>query len=118
MSDDKSPFEPLSQEQLARHALDLIHRASMVLTHGWEQYRDLWSSGEVLGAALILHDNAELHRCAETTTSALHRWAFDLWGINGGEADSNAGLPRTRDWFESVRAGMYFLSTPQPPVES
>ncbi len=85
MIDDWSLFEPPDQDQLARHADDLIHRANLVRRHGWDEYRHLWSCGEVLGTALVLGDDAELQRCGETTISALERWAFDLWGITGGQ---------------------------------
>ena len=101
-----SAFEPPDQSQLARYAGDLMHRANLVLSHGWTDYRHLWSTGEVIGAALLLDDDAQLHRCSETTASALERWAFDLWGMAGGRVDTEAGLPRTRAWFHSIRAGM------------
>lgn len=103
MSDDWSVFEPPDQDQLARHADDLIHRANLVRSHGWGEYRHRWSCGEVLGAALVLGDDSELQGCAETTDSALERWAYDLWGITGGQSDVAAGLPRTRAWFDSIR---------------
>lgn len=106
MTDHWPLFEPPDQDQLARHADDLIHRAQLVDTDGWDEYRHLWSRGEVIGTALVLGDSAELQRCGETTLSALERWAFDLWGIIGGEADTDTGVPRTRAWFDSVRAGI------------
>jgi hypothetical protein len=99
----KSIFEAPDQDQLTRHAGDLIHRAELVRNHGWDEYRHLWSRGEAIGAALVLDDDAELQRCGETTTSALERWAFDLWGTTGGQVDTDAGLPRTRAWFDSIR---------------
>lgn len=101
---DWSIFEPPDQDQVARRAEDLVRRANLVLRHGWDEYRRRWSCGEVIGTALVLGDDAELQRCGEATTSALERWAFDLWGINGGQADTDAGLPRTRAWFDSIRA--------------
>lgn len=106
MIDDWLPFEPPGANQLARHADDLLHRANLVLRQGWDEYRHLWSCGEVLGTALVLGDDAELQRCSETTVSALDRWAFDLWGIAGGQADTDAGSPRTRAWFDAVRANV------------
>lgn len=99
-----SIFEPPDQTQLARHADDLICRAALVRTDGWDQYRHLWSCGEVIGTALVLGDDAELQRSGETRISALERWAFDLWGITDGQADTDAGLSRTRAWFDSIRA--------------
>ncbi|MCV7220257.1 hypothetical protein [Mycolicibacterium elephantis] len=116
MNDDWPLFAPPSQDQLARHADDLMHRANLVRTHGWDEYRHVWSCGEFLGVALVLGDDAELQRRSETTASALNRWAFDLWGITGGQADTDAGLPRTRAWFASIRAGMDIPSTYQPPA--
>jgi len=104
MSDRWSTFEPPDQSQLARYADDLIHRANLVRRDGWDQYRHVWSRGEVLGAALVLSDDAELQRCGETTVSALERWAFSLWGIASGHSDVGAGLPRTRALFDSIRA--------------
>ena len=32
----------------------LIHRANLVRRDGWDQYRHLWSCGEVIGTALVL----------------------------------------------------------------
>lgn len=102
MSDDWAIFEPPDRAQLARHAEDLIHRANLVRTGGWDQYRHVWSCGEVIGTALVLGDGHELERHGETTISALKRWAFELWGITGGQADTDAGLQRTRAWFGSI----------------
>ncbi|PND56423.1 hypothetical protein CRM90_17655 [Mycobacterium sp. ENV421] len=99
-----SIFEPSDQDQATRHADDLMQRAALVRRDGWDQYRHLWSCGEVIGTALVLGDDAELQRCGETTRSALERWAFDLWGITDGQSDVDAGLPRTRAWFDSIRA--------------
>ncbi len=104
MSDGRSIFEPAGQDEVKRHADDLIHRANLVRRDGWDQYRHLWSCGEVIGTALVLGDDAQLQRCGETTISALERWAFDLWGITGGQSDVDAGLQRTSTWFDSIRA--------------
>jgi hypothetical protein len=116
MNDDSPLFEPPNQDQLARHIDDLMYRANLVLRRGWEEDRHLWSCGEVLGTALILRDDAELHRCGETTVSAMGRWAFDLWGIIGGQDDTDARLLRTRAWFGSIRDRMDAPSTYQPPT--
>lgn len=99
-----SIFEPPDQVQLTRHADDLMQRATLVRRDGWEQYRHVWSCGEIIGTALVLSDDAELQLCDQTTISALERWAFDLWGITGGQSDVDSGLLRTRAWFDSVRA--------------
>ncbi|AXN46770.1 hypothetical protein MM1218R_04858 [Mycobacterium marinum] len=103
MSNDWPLSESPDENKLARHA-DLIHRAQLVCRDGWGQYRHLRSCGEVIGTALVLGDDAELPRCGETTSSALERRAFDLWGMTGGQADADAGLLRTRAWFESICA--------------
>ncbi|MEB3070158.1 hypothetical protein [[Mycobacterium] vasticus] len=101
---DSLPFvEPPDRERLARRADDLRQRATLVRRYGWDQYRHRWSSGEVLGAALVMDDQAELQRCGETTDSALSTWAFTLWGITGGQSDTAAGLPSTRAWFAAIR---------------
>ncbi|OBS01127.1 hypothetical protein A9W98_21635 [Mycobacterium gordonae] len=104
MNDDWAIFEVLGQDQVARHEEDLIQRADLVRRDGWDQYRHIWSCGEVMGTALILGDHAEVQRSGETTDSALERWAYDLWGITGGQSDVDAGLHRTRAWFDSIRA--------------
>lgn len=102
MSDAWAIFAPPDKDQLARHADDLTRRADLVRRDGWGQYRHVWSRGEVIGTALVLSDDAELQRRGETTISALERWAYDLWGITGGQVDVDAGLPRTRAWFDSL----------------
>lgn len=104
MTDDWSIFDPPDPDEVARHAEDLTHRANLVRTHGWDDYRYRWSCGEVLGTALVLGDENELQRCGETTDSALERWAYGVWGITYGQSDVDAGLQRTRAWFDSIRA--------------
>lgn len=104
MSDNRPLFEPPDESNLARRADDLRFRSNLILRHGWDEYRHVWSCGEVIGTALILGDEAELVQCGETTMSALERWAFDLWGITGGQSDVDAGLQRTCAWFDSIRA--------------
>lgn len=116
MSDYQHLFEPPDQDKLDKRAADLTLRANLVRRHGWADYRQLWSYGEVLGVALVLGDSAELQRRNETTTSALDRWSFDLWGIARGQADTYAGLPRTRAWFDAVRAGVDAPVNQRPQV--
>ncbi|SIC06179.1 hypothetical protein [Mycobacteroides abscessus] len=96
-------FGPCDAERLAHRRADLLHRAALVTEFGWEQFRHQWSSGEVTGTALVLHDRNELIRCGETVASVLSRWAFDLWGIRGGREDADAGCPATRAWFDTAR---------------
>ena len=96
-------FPRRSPAQLRRRKDDLLQRAGLVAEFGWDQLRHQWSTGEVLGTALVLNDKAEIERWAETVDSALARWAFDLWGLVDGQADLDSGLPATRAWFDSVR---------------
>lgn len=103
MSDDWPIFEPPDQDKLARRADDIRRRAALVRRHGWDQYRSRWSTGEVLGVALVLDDQAELWRRFATTESALATWACTLWGIARGEDDVAAGLPATLAWFDALR---------------
>lgn len=112
MSDDWPTFQPPDQDQLARRADDLRHRAALVRRYGWDQYRSRWSTGEVLGVALVLDDQAELWRRFATTEAALATWAFTLWGIARGEDDVAAGLPATLAWFGALRGQ---ASGPRPP---
>jgi hypothetical protein len=97
-------FGPLDDTHLCRRKNDLLLRARLVTEFGWDQFRYQWSSGEVLGTALVLHDRDELLRWAETVDSVLSRWAFDLWGIDSGQEDVDAGCPATLAWFDSIRA--------------
>ena len=113
MTHDQSPqsagrtlaevFGPLDRAQLRRREEDLSRRAALVTEFGWDQFRYQWSSGEVLGTALVLHDRDEMQRWAETVDSVLSRWACDLWGIDGGQTDVDAGCSTTRAWFDSIR---------------
>ena len=96
-------FGPLDDAQLRRRKEDLLRRAALVSEFGWDRFRYQWSSGEVLGTALVLHDRDEMLRWAETVDSVLSRWAFNLWGINGGHKDVDAGCPTTLAWFDSIR---------------
>lgn len=95
-------FGPLNKQRQQRRSGELLHRAALVTEYGWDQFRHQWSTGEVLGTALVLHDRTELLRHGETVDSALARWAFDLWGITEGQADLDAGCPATRTWFDSL----------------
>lgn len=114
MIDDWLLFEPPSQNELARRADELMRRADLVRRHGWDEHWHLWSQGEVIGTALVLDDEAQLPGCSETAVSALERWAFDLWGMTGGQVDTAAGLPRTRAWFHAIREGMDVPSAQRP----
>lgn len=112
MSEDWPIFEPPDQDQLARRADDLRHRAALFRRYGWDQYRSRWSTGEVLEVALALDDQIELWRRIARTESALATWAFTLRGIARGEGDVAAGVPTTLAWFDALRDQ---ATEPQPP---
>ena len=65
---------------------------------------DAWSTGEVLAVAYLLDSRDVLAEMGEDENTVLGRWAYDLWGISGGEADETAGLRRTRKWFMETRS--------------
>lgn len=86
----------------ARLRADLLSRAAQVLVNGWEPYRGLWSTGEVIGVAALLGAHAELAALSETMQSAWERWAFDLWGLDRGQADVDNVCDVTRQWFLDI----------------
>lgn len=90
-------FAGPTDDDRARLRADLLARAGQVRATGWEPYHGLWSTGEVIGVALLLGDHAELAALGETVQSALERWAFDLWGLDGGQADVDDGCEETRE---------------------
>ena len=47
--------QPSDAERAALQA-DLVSRARAVQRHGWDDYRYVWSSGEVAGVAYLLRD--------------------------------------------------------------
>ncbi|CAN3130691.1 hypothetical protein ACNUDN_04497 [Mycobacterium sp. smrl_JER01] len=79
---------------------DLLAQAALVRANGWELYRGVWSTGGVIGVAVVLSDHAELATLGESEQSALERWAFDLWGLRRGPADVENGCRSTREWFQ------------------
>lgn len=100
---DRDPLSRLfagpTDEDRARLRADLLVRAAQVRADGWEPYRGLWSTGEMIGVATLLAAHAELAALGETMQSAWERWAFDLWGLDGGQSDVDNKCDRTRDWF-------------------
>jgi hypothetical protein len=40
-----------------RRRADMIKRARLVRAHGWDDYRAVWSTGEVVGVAALLGDH-------------------------------------------------------------
>jgi hypothetical protein len=99
-------FDGMDAERRQRWGDDLLAMASAVVKQGWDDYRNVWSAGEVAGVALVLGDPDELARQGETETSALNRWAFDLWGLSVGEIEVNSECPWTRKFFESLGAAL------------
>ncbi|MGV9799573.1 hypothetical protein ACWDTP_16130 [Mycobacterium sp. NPDC003449] len=97
-------FDGMNEKQRQRCQRDLLSKSSAVAKHGWFEYRRIWSQGEVVAVALVLDDTEELVRQFDTKTSALNRWAFDPWGLDAGEIEVKSGCPRTREFFDSLRA--------------
>jgi hypothetical protein len=91
-----------TDEDRARLRSDLLSRAALVRTNGWESYRGVWSAGELIGVAALLGADGELAALGETLQSAWSRWAFDLWGLRGGQADVDNDCEATRQWFEDA----------------
>jgi hypothetical protein len=96
-------FTGLAKRCPATSAHDLIARCRAVRTDGWNDYRYVWSTGELLAVAYLLDLRDVLAEMDEDETTVLGRWAYDLWGIDGGEADETDDLRRTRRWFLETR---------------
>ena len=82
-----------------RRRADLINRARLVRAHGWDDYRAVWSSGEVVGVAALLGDHDILEEFDESLQTVWARWAFDLWGLGDGQADVDDNCRQSRRWF-------------------
>jgi hypothetical protein len=78
---------------------DLLHRAELVRTRGWNDYRAVWSTGEVVGVAALPGANDILGELDETLQSVWARWAFDLSGLTDGQANVDDNYKQTRRWF-------------------
>lgn len=90
---------PRTDEDRDRWRRDLARRAGDVLADGWEPYKHVWSSGEVVGVAAVLRDHTMLKEVGETLESAWRRWSFDLFGQVEAKQEAHDGYPRTRKWF-------------------
>jgi hypothetical protein len=95
-------FAGPTDEDRARLRSDLLSRAALVRANGWEPYRGVWSTGELIGVVALLGADGELAALGETLQSAWSRWAFDLWGLKGGQADVDNGCEATRQWLEGA----------------
>lgn len=110
----KEQRSPEQQDLRSRWARFLTAGAVAVRADGWDPYRYVWSTGEVIGVALVLDDDRVLTDLDETEESALLRWAFDLYGLDGGEAERASDCRRTRDWFATLRTELGELDFPRP----
>lgn len=97
-------FTGLPDDRLQHRRDELVARCAAVRTNGWDDYRYVWSTGEVLAVAYLLNSRDILAAMDEDETSVLGRWAYDLWGIVGGQEDEAADLRRTRRWFMETRS--------------
>ena len=64
-----------------RRCADLLQRAELVRTYGWEDYRAVWSAGEV---AAVAPSSAITTYSANEDEALQSVWAcfsFDLWGV-------------------------------------
>lgn len=53
-------FSPPTDEDRASRCADLLNRAALVRANGWDRYRAVWSTGEVVGVAALVgaHDDS------------------------------------------------------------
>ncbi|MGW4535727.1 hypothetical protein ACWEOI_32705 [Nocardia sp. NPDC004340] len=84
----------------------LVDRALAVKQHGWDDYRDTWTSTELADVAYLLQDTAVLEELDEPEGSVLTRYAGNLYGFNGARKDIAAGLVGTQEWFTAARKAL------------
>ena len=89
-----------------RRCADLLQRAELVRTYGWEDYRAVWSAGEVANVAALLGDHDVLGELDETLQSVWARFSFDLWGVTDGQAEVANHCKLTRRWFIDTAQGL------------
>ena len=112
MSDaEPTPWKKRTQQQptdLDRKALQssLADRARDVRQHGWSEYREVWTNGELAGVAYLLQDTAFLEELEEPEGSVLTRYAGELFGFHGARKDIQAGLVETQAWFAAARTAL------------
>jgi hypothetical protein len=97
-------FTGLPDDLLEHRRDELVSRCRAVRAAGWDDYRYTWSTGEVVAVAYLLASDDVLDELSEDETTVLARWAYDLWGVRGGEVDEQNGLRRTRKWFMETRS--------------
>lgn len=95
--------EPSDADRVALRTA-LVERALAVKEHGWDDYRTVWSLGEVADVAYLLNDTELLEELDEHEGSVLTRYAGNLYGFNGARKDIAAGLVDTQAWFAAARA--------------
>ncbi|MFI9504148.1 hypothetical protein [Nocardia sp. NPDC052566] len=94
---------PSDAEREALQA-ELVERALAVRQHGWGEYREVWSSGDIAAVAYLLGDTDLLEALDEHEGSVLTRFAGDLYGFQGARKDIESGLIETQAWFDAARA--------------
>ena len=105
MSDFNWPAQMMHKTDADRDRwrVDLTRRARQVRQNGWGDYAGVWSRGEVEAVAYLLSDDAMLAELRVEEDDVLSRWAFDLFGIEGGQEEQTASYPKTRAWFSDRR---------------
>ncbi|MEV6279894.1 hypothetical protein [Nocardia sp. NPDC051832] len=81
----------------------LVERAAAVRQHGWDDYRQVWTPGELAGVAYLLQDAALLEELDEPEGSVLTRFAGALYGFHGARKEIESGLVDTQAWFADAR---------------
>ncbi|WP_194818676.1 hypothetical protein [Nocardia sp. XZ_19_385] len=81
----------------------LVERALAVKQHGWDNYREAWTPGELAGVAYLLQDSALLEELDEHEGSVLTRFAGALYGFHGARKEIESGLVDTQAWFAAAR---------------
>ncbi|GAC62396.1 MULTISPECIES: hypothetical protein [Gordonia] len=85
---------------------DLIARCHLVRERGWGSFIAAWSTGYVVVVAYLLRDTHVMDDLGEDAESVCARWAFDLFGFVGGEADRPNGWGRTAAWLAETQAAI------------
>lgn len=93
-----------SSEALVELRADLIARCRLVREQGWGSFIAVWSTGYVAVVAYLLRDTSVMDDLGEDAESVCARWAFDLFGFAGGEADRPNGWGRTAAWLAETQA--------------